>query len=452
VRVPTSVAVVGASLAGLSTVRELRAAGFAGVITVVGDEPHPPYDRPPLSKEYLAGGPEHDGALALVDDTDLAGLDAQWLLGHRAIALSTGSDGRHTVTLDGGSRVTAEAVVLATGARARWLSGCRALAGVHTLRSLDDARALRDSLSRARRLVVIGAGFIGAEVASTARAHGIDVTVVEMADAPLTGVLGTDIAGACAALHAANGVRLLTGVSVCELLGEDRVSGVVLDDGSRLAADAVVIGIGVVPNTEWIDHPDIDVDRGVRTDAQCRTGASTVYAVGDCARTYDHQLGVHHRSEHWTSATTRARVVAAAILRLPPPRPAAPYFWSHQYGRQLQFAGYRRASDTVRLVNGELTGPSFVATYERDGATVGVFAMNDPRLFTKYRKQIERALPETDAIDPAREDVVCAAVHSAALECGRPSPELRADLQRYQSGDIGAGELVHRTAVRHGAA
>jgi 3-phenylpropionate/trans-cinnamate dioxygenase ferredoxin reductase component len=449
--VPGSVAVVGASLAGLSTVRELRAAGFTGGITVVGDEPHLPYDRPPLSKEFLAPG-QHDASLVLADDTDLTGLDAQWLLGHRAIGLSTGSDGRHTVALDGGSAVTADAVVLATGARARWLPGCRALAGVHTLRSLDDARALRDSLSRARRLVVIGAGFIGAEVASTARAHGIDVTVVEMADSPLAGVLGAQIAGACTALHALNGVRLLTGTCVRELLGEGRVGGVVLDDGSRLDADAVVIGIGAVPNTEWIEHPDIDVDRGVRTDARCLTGAPSVYAVGDCARTYDHQLGEHHRSEHWTSATTQARVVAAALLGVAPPRPAAPYFWSHQYGRQLQFAGYRRPGDTMRLVDGELTGSSFVALYERDGVAVGVFAMDNPRLFTKYRKQIERALPAPDAVDEARAEAVLAAVHSAALECGGPSPELHADLHRYQAGDIDAGELVRRTAVRHGAA
>ena len=448
--IPASVAVVGASLAGLSTVRELRAAGFAGVITVVGDEPHPPYDRPPLSKDYLAGA--HDVSLALAGDADLDGLDAQWLLGHRAIGLSTGNDGRHTVALDGGARVTADAVVLATGARARWLPACRAMAGVHTLRSLDDARALRDSLSRAQRLVVVGAGFIGAEVASTARSHGIDVTVVEMADAPLAGILGAEIASACADLHAANGVRLLTGTCVRELLGEDRVTGVVLSDGNLLAADAVVIGIGAVPNTEWIEHPDIDVDRGVRTDALCRTGAATVYAVGDCARTYDHQLGEHHRSEHWTSATTQARVVAAAIMRVPPPRPSAPYFWSHQYRRQLQFAGYRRAGDVVRLVDGDPAGSSFVALYERYGVAVGVFAMDNPRLFTKYRKQIERALPAPDAVDHARAEAVSAAVHSAALECGGPSPELHADLLRFQAGDIDAGELVRRTAVRHGAA
>lgn len=412
---PTSVVVVGASLAGLSTVRELRAAGYEGPVTVIGDEPHMPYDRPPLSKEYLTGQP----SIELAESDDIDALQADWVLGRTAVGLTSDASGGHTVTLDDGSTLTAEVVVLATGARARSLPGCRPLSGVHTLRTVDDARALRGSLENARRLVVVGAGFIGAEVASTAASRGIEVTVVEMSTAPLVGVLGEEVATACTALHGLNGVTLLTGVCVSGVTGEERVTGVVLDDGTELAADVVVVGIGAIPNTEWLTHSEIAAENGFRTDDRCRTGAPGVYAVGDCATSFNVHLGAHHRSEHWTNATQQARVVAAAILGTPQAPHVAPYFWSKQYGRQLQFAGHRQSGDIVRFIDGDPGSASFVALYERDGVATAVFAMDNPRLFTRHRKLIERQLAEQVAARTA-------AVHTAGLEAGGISDELAA--------------------------
>ncbi|MEE6169989.1 MULTISPECIES: FAD-dependent oxidoreductase [unclassified Mycolicibacterium] len=438
---PTSIVVIGASLAGLSTVRELRSGGYEGRITVIGDEPHMPYDRPPLSKEYLTGEP----SLELAESDDIDALRAEWVLGRAAVGLTSDANGGHVVTLDDGSSLSADAVVLATGARARSLPGCPALPGVHTLRTVDDARALRSSLEKAQRLVVVGAGFIGAEVASTAAGRGIEVTVVEMSKAPLAGILGEEIAAACTALHAQNGVTLLTGVCVSGVTGEDRVTGVLLDDGTELAADVVVVGVGAVPNTEWLTHSEITIENGFRTDDSCRTEAPGVYAVGDCATSFNVHLGAHHRSEHWTNATQQARIVASAILGTPPAPHAAPYFWSKQYGRQLQFAGHRQPGDVVRFVDGDASAASFVALYERDGVATAVFSMDNPRLFTRHRKLIERQLAEQVA---ARTAAVNAAVHTAGLEAGAPSEELRGDLQSYEHGAIDADELVRRTASR----
>jgi 3-phenylpropionate/trans-cinnamate dioxygenase ferredoxin reductase subunit len=438
---PASIVVVGASLAGLSAVRELRAAGYEGTVTVIGDEPHMPYDRPPLSKEFLTSEP----SIELAESDDIDALRAEWRLGRAAVGLTTEDDGGHTVTLDDGSMLTADAVILATGARARSLPGCPALRGVHTLRTVDDARALRGSLENAQRLVVIGAGFIGAEVASTAASRGIDVTVVEMSAAPLAGLLGEEVAAACTRLHGQHGVRLLTGVGVAEVTGEDRVTGVRLDDGTELPADAVVVGVGAVPNTEWLTHPAITVEHGFRTDDACRTGAPGVYAVGDCAISFNAHLGKHHRSEHWTNATQQARVVTAAILGSAPAPATAPYFWSKQYGRQLQFAGHRQPGDVVRFIDGDPSAASFVALYEREGVANAVFAMDNPRLFTRHRKLIERQLAEQLS---ARAAAVEAAVATAALEAGGPSDELRGDLKSYEQGAIDAEELVRRTANR----
>ncbi|WP_406233181.1 NAD(P)/FAD-dependent oxidoreductase [Nocardia sp. NBC_01009] len=380
-----SVVVVGASLAGFSLVNALREHGHDGSITVVGDEAHLPYDRPPLSKEFL----REDVDLALGDESATG---ARWLLGRRAVGIGVTAAGPG-VTLDDGTRLAGDSLVLATGARARALPGVGALRGVHTLRTIDDAHAIRRSLRAARTLTVVGAGLIGSEIASTAAAMGIAVTIVELCHDPLTAVFGPHIGPLCASLHNANGVRLLTGVAVDRFLGDEHVNAVQLTDGTVLSADAVVIGIGAVPNTEWAADSDVQIDNGFVTDSQCRTSIPGVYAIGDCARSYDETAGAHHRSEHWTNATVQARIAAAAILGAPQRPPAAPYFWSRQYGRMLQFAGACRPTDEVRFVDGDPSTRSLTALYERDGAPVAVFAIDNPRLFTRYRKQIERLTP-----------------------------------------------------------
>ncbi|SNS38010.1 Reductase C-terminal [Geodermatophilus saharensis] len=385
----TTIAVVGASLAGLSAARALRDQSYDGRIVVIGDEVHAPYDRPPLSKEFLAGtASRQDIALGAPDDEDL---QLEWRLGTTAVGLD--SLGR-SVRLADGSAVRADGVVLATGARARRLPGGDGLDGVHVLRSLDDAIALREDLAVAERLVVIGAGFIGAEVAATARTLGLDVTVVETQPVPLAGPLGADLGAVCAQLHADHGTRLLVGTGVAGLVGTGRVEAVELTDGTRLPADVVVVGIGAAPNTEWLTHSGVALGNGVLTDARGATTVPGVVAVGDCAATWSVAAGRHVRTEHWTNALEQPATATAALLGAGGPAPTpVPYFWSDQYGARIQFAGSRREGDVVRLVEGSFADRSFLVAYERDGHPVAVLGMNQPRLFTRWRRQLRSAVP-----------------------------------------------------------
>ena len=382
-----TVAVVGASLAGLSAARSLRKQGYDGRLVVIGDEPHRPYDRPPLSKEFLAGTVTEDDLLLETDDEDLR---AEWLLGARAVGLQV--DGTERVLLlDDGREVRADGVVVATGAVARNLPGTEGLAGVHTLRTLDDARALRDELALGGRLVVIGAGFIGAEVASTAYALGLVVTVIEAAPTPLAGPLGETMGGIVSALHEAHGVRLLCGVGVKGLSGETRVDAVLLEDGRIVAADTVVVGVGARPCVEWLEGSGVELDNGVKCGADGRTSLAGVVAVGDCANWYDPQAGSHRRVEHWTGARERPEAAVAALLSWGAVEAGAsrpPYFWSDQYGVKIQFAGHAAGADSVTVEEGATGDRSFLAVYRRAGQPVAVLAMNQPRLFMRWRKQL----------------------------------------------------------------
>jgi len=379
--------VVGASLAGLSAARSLRKQGYDGRLVVIGDEPHRPYDRPPLSKEFLAGTVGEADLLLEADGEDLR---AEWLLGARAVALQV--DGAERVLLlDDGREVRADGVVLATGAAARNLPGTDGLAGVHTLRTLDDARALRDELALGGRLVVIGGGFIGAEVASTAYALGLDVTVIEAAPTPLAGPLGETMGGIVSALHEAHGVRLLCGAGVKGLSGEDRVDAVLLEDGRTVPADIVVVGVGARPCVEWLEGSGVELDNGVKCGADGRTGVAGVVAVGDCASWYDPRAGFHRRVEHWTGARERPDAAVAALLSwgaAEPGVPRPPYFWSDQYGVKIQFAGHAAGADSVTVEEGATGDRSFLAVYRCAGQPVAVLAMNQPRLFMRWRKQL----------------------------------------------------------------
>ncbi len=384
-----TVAVVGASLAGLSAARALRERSYDGRIVVVGDEVHAPYDRPPLSKEFLAGRASLDDiALGAPDDEDL-GLD--WRLGTPAVGLDPAG---RTVLLGDGSEVRADGVVLATGARARRLPGSEGLEGVHVLRTLDDATALRQDLATAGSLVVIGAGFIGAEVASTARGLGLEVTVVEALPVPLAGPLGDEMGAVVAGLHAAHGTRLLVGTGVAGLVGTGRVEAVELTDGTRLPADVVVVGIGAVPNTEWLAGSGLALGNGVLTDPHGATGNPAVVAVGDCTATWSAAAERHVRTEHWTHALEQPSTAVATLLGSTEPAPApVPYFWSDQYGARIQFAGTRRIGDAPRVVEGSTADGSFLALYERDGQPVAVLGVDQPRLFTRWRRHLRSAVP-----------------------------------------------------------
>ena len=396
-----SIAVVGASLAGLSTVRALLAEGYQGTVTVIGEERHQPYDRPPLSKGFLSG--ELDaGALGLGSPEEYAAPSVRWLLGERAVRLDPAT---RTLTLAGGRELRTDAVVIATGAAPRTVPGAEGLAGVHTLRTLDDAVALRaDLLDGSPRVVVIGAGFIGAEVASSARLLGLDVTVVEAARVPLERVLGREMGQVCGSLHADHGVRLLCGTGVAGFTadgaaGQRRVTGVRLADGRVLPADVVVVGVGVTPGTGWLAGSGVAVDDGVVCDAGGATSVPGVVAVGDVARCPDPFTGRHERIEHWTNATeqpgTAARTLLSGRSAAAPVRP--PYFWSDQYRARIQLAGHVGPGAEPRIVAGDLDSRSFVAVYRRHGHDVAVLAVNQAKLFTRLR----RTLTPTPAAVPA---------------------------------------------------
>ncbi|WP_243087988.1 FAD-dependent oxidoreductase [Streptomyces sp. 891-h] len=393
-----SITVVGASLAGLYTARALRTQGFDGRLVIVGDENHQPYDRPPLSKDFLTGAADQ-GQLALTDTDETAELYAEWYLGTSATGLDTAGG---AVLLDGDRSLDADAVVIATGASPRLLPGQApvepaepadpAVTGVHTLRTLDDAQALRDDLARGpAQVVVIGGGFIGSEVASSCSVLGHDVTVVEAAPLPLVPQLGEEMARVCAGLHADHGVTLVTGTGVAGLQRggrEGRVTGVELSDGRLLPADVVVVGIGVRPNTGWLEGSGVPLDDGVLCDAGCVTALPNVVAVGDVARVDG------SRSEHWTSATEQATVAAQNILAgsTVALHRSLPYFWSDQYGVRIQFAGRRLPTDTPRIVEGSADDRSFLACYERDGEATAVIAVNRPRPFMRKRRELMRAM------------------------------------------------------------
>ncbi|WP_191971423.1 NAD(P)/FAD-dependent oxidoreductase [Streptomyces luteolifulvus] len=380
-----TVAVVGASLAGLSAARSLRKQGYDGRLVVIGDEPHRPYDRPPLSKEFLAGT---IGAADLTLETDDEDLRAEWLLGVRATGLDSAE---RAVRLADGRAVRADGIVIATGAAARTLPGSEGLAGVHVLRTLDDALALRDALARGGRLVVIGGGFVGAEVASTAYTLGLDVTVVEAAPTALAGPLGETMGHIVSALHADHGVRLLCGVGVKGLGGEHRVDAVLLEDGRSIPADIVVVGVGARPCVEWLEGSGVALDNGVKCGADGRTSLAGVVAVGDCANWYDPRVGAHRRVEHWTGARERPDAAVAALLAwgaVEPGVPRPPYFWSDQYGVKIQFAGHAAGADSVTIEEGAPDDRNVLAVYRRAGRPVAVLGMNQPRLFTRWRKQL----------------------------------------------------------------
>ncbi|MEW2218518.1 FAD-dependent oxidoreductase [Streptomyces sp. NPDC006990] len=388
-----TITVIGASLAGLHAALALRTQGYDGRLVIVGEEHHRPYDRPPLSKEFLTGALTAD-RLSLADAEEIAELDADWLLGTRAEGLDPPS---RTVALADGRRLSTDGVVLATGAAPRTLPG-EPLAGVHALRTLDDAAALREELSRGQvRVVVIGAGFIGAEVASSCATLGHSVTVVEAAAQPLLPQLGAEMAAFCADLHTDHGVTLLTGTGVRALHpepgrsaaahgGRGRIGWVELADGRFLPADVVVVGIGVQPATGWLEGSGLVLDDGVVCDAGGATPVPGVVAVGDVAR----RAG--HRAEHWTSAMEAPAVAVRNLLAgaTVETYSAVPYFWSDQYGVRLQLAGTRSAADTVRVVEGSPEDRSFLARYERDGTTTAVLAANRPRPFTRARRELSR--------------------------------------------------------------
>lgn len=379
---PVHVAVIGAGLGGLRTIEALRRAGFPGAITLVGAESHLPYDRPPLSKQLLAGMWDTD-RIRLADHGALAEHAVSLRLGVHATALHPGR-----VDLADGTSVVADAVVIATGVVARRLQGQPA--GVHTLRTLDDAIALRQALGASASALVVGAGFIGAEVASTASTQGVAVTVLEAQDAPFAAVLGADAGDLCSRLLRENGIDLRTATAIERFV--DTTSGVAveLSDGTRLAADTAVVGIGGTPAVSWLAGTGLDLASGLRCDERGRVeGLENVWAVGDVAAWLDPSTGVHHRHEHWNSAVDQASVVARDIVGGEPVAAPIPYFWSDQFGLKIQVLGEPRRSDTVVQLHGEALGggavKGTVLGYFAAGRLVAVTGFGAPGHVARYR-------------------------------------------------------------------
>jgi NADPH-dependent 2,4-dienoyl-CoA reductase/sulfur reductase-like enzyme len=411
VRRSGTVLVVGASLAGVRSAEALRRHGHDGPIIIVGAEPHRPYDRPPLSKQVLAGSMDAALTALRVDDS----LNAEWRLSTRAVALDLdrrvvtvsrvpdGSDRPGWAAQAGGDmgagrpgdleEVAFDGLVVATGAHPRLLPGLPDLAGVHVLRTLDDAVALRRALDGQPRVAVVGAGFIGSEVAATCHARGLEVTVVEALPVPLVRALGEEIGRRCARLHTDHGVGLRLGVGVAGLAGTSRVEGVRLADGSVVPADLVVIGVGVAPTTAWLEGSGLDLADGVVCDRWCRALARgrpvpDVVAAGDVAR-WDHPVFAEAvRVEHWTNAVEQGGAAAVTLLEGAgaPVFGPVPYFWSDQYGTKIQFVG--RTGPEVRVVEGSLADDRFVAAYGRDGRLVGAVTFNRPARAMAFRSMI----------------------------------------------------------------
>jgi NADPH-dependent 2,4-dienoyl-CoA reductase/sulfur reductase-like enzyme len=363
--------VVGASLAGIRTVQALRRRGYDATITVIGAEPHLPYDRPPLSKQFLLGERGAD-QLNLIEADALAALDVELRLGTTATAVDVPARELHA----GGDRLPYETLVIATGSTPRQLAGTGGIAGVHTLRTVDDAAAIRAALVAGARVAVVGGGFIGAEVASSARALGLQVTIVDPLPALMIRGLGPDVGAAMARRHADNGVVLRLGRSITRIDGSDRVERLVLDDDSIVEADVVVVGIGVDPALSWLAGSGLDIAGGLACDAGLCAGAG-IYAVGDVARWL--APSGHRRSEHWTNAAEQANLLAAVLTGAPADYDPLPYVWSEQLGQRLQVWGEVLASDELIYLSGDADSAEFVAVSGGGGQLRGVIGFGARR-------------------------------------------------------------------------
>ncbi len=435
--------VVGASLAGARAAHSIRAAGHDGPLTLIGAEAHLPYDRPPLSKDFLTG--DRDAAsLSLDPDGTYDDLNVEVMLSTRAVGLDVEASTVDVAPTVGGSPAASgnietlpfDGLVIATGAAARSLPGTPDLAGVHTLRTLDDATAIRDGLLAGAKVAVVGGGFIGSEVAAAAKAQGCEVTVIEAALAPLVRGLGAEIGGRVGTLHADNGVELRLGVGVDRVLGSDRVEAIAMADGSRVEADLVVVGIGVVPNTAWLAGSGLRVDNGVVCDATLNCGRPGIYAVGDVARVPNKWLhpllgDEPVRVEHWTAAVEHGMAVGRNVVAPEEAQPheSVPFVWSDQYDARIQIAGHPDPSDDVEVLIGpaepslkvpnlrvsgpqasgpQASGPgastserSFLAGYRRNGRLSAVMALDAIRPFVRFRRLLSNHPSWDEALELA---------------------------------------------------
>lgn len=384
------IVIVGGGLAAARTAEQLRRSEYTGTVTIVSDEDHLPYDRPPLSKEVLRAETD-DVTLKPAEFYEENNITVR--LGNGARSLDTAAQ---TVTLADGSELGYDELIIATGLVPKRIPSFPDLAGIHVLRNYDESVALRQEAGSARRAVVVGAGFIGCEVAASLRKLGVEVALVEPQPTPLATVLGEQIGELVARVHRAEGVDVRCGVGVAEVHGSDRVEKVVLGDGTELDADLVVVGIGSHPATEWLEGSGIKLDNGVVCDDHGRASAPHVWAIGDVA-SWRHNLGHQVRVEHWSNVADQARVLVPTMLgQEPPTAVSVPYFWSDQYDVKIQCLGEPEAEDVVHIVEDD--GRKFLAYYERDGVVAGVVGGGMPGKVMKARAKIAARAPIADLL------------------------------------------------------
>ncbi|MFD9665101.1 NAD(P)/FAD-dependent oxidoreductase [Rhodococcus sp. NPDC059968] len=380
----THAVIVGAGAAGLTAGEALRRAGHAGCITIIGEEVHQPYDRPPLSKQILAGDWETD-RIQLRKSEHLEAQSLDFILGDPVTGLDRTA---HRLSLGSGSTVDYDKLIIATGVAPRHLPFGRHLAGVHTLKSIDDALALRAAVSSAGRVLVVGAGFLGTEIAATARKLGSEVVVVDPLESPLVRGLGQWMGNLVRDVHTEHGVDIRTGVGLDNFEERDhRLVGANLSDGSHVAADLAVIAIGSAPCVGWLEGSGLAVDDGVVTDQFC-LATDTIAAAGDVARFHHRGYGRSLRLEHRMNATEQSQIAAANLLAEPEDRVAfepIPYFWTDQYEYKIQAYGITPPDAKVEVVSGDVATKSFVATYSVDDQVLGVVGWNSARELRNYR-------------------------------------------------------------------
>lgn len=397
-----NVVIVGASLAGVRAAETLRSLGFEGTITMVGDERHMPYDRPPLSKNFLAGEWEAD-RVALRKPEALDDLHLTWKLGHAATALNTDTN---TVTLADGSQLQYDGLVIATGGTVRRLPHQPNIAGVHVLRTLDDAEALRAEITDGARVVVIGAGFIGLEAAATAAKRGAHVTVLEGLEAPLIRALGAEMGAAIGEVHARNGVTVRCGVQVQSINGAQHVESITLGDGETIPADVVIVGIGVTPATNWCEGSGLTIRDGIVCDENLCAGPSNVFVAGDVLRWPNAlfaDVEPDMRVEHWTNAAEQGAQAAKNLLAsmnhaVLEPYAAVPFFWSDQFDARIQCLGRPSSNARVDIVDGSVADGKWCAIYSVNDRLTAVLGVSKPKLVMPSRALLSQHTSRADAL------------------------------------------------------
>jgi 3-phenylpropionate/trans-cinnamate dioxygenase ferredoxin reductase component len=389
--------IVGASLAGAKAAETLREEGFTGRVVLVGEEPEPPYERPPLSKGYLLGSDERTAAFV----HDRAWYDKQNIELRTGVRAEAVDPAARTVTLAGGERLTYGKLLLTTGSVVRRLQVPGAeLEGVHYLRRIDHSDALRGVLTEGARVVVVGGGWIGLEVAAAARTHAAEVTLVEVDTLPLRRVLGDEVGQVFADLHADHGVDLRLGTGIREIVGTGgRVASVTLDDGTSLRADAVVVGVGITPAVELAQAAGLAVDNGVLVDAALRTSDPDIYAAGDVANADNPLLGRHIRVEHWQNALDGGPAAARSMLGRDVVYDRVPYFFTDQYDLGMEYTGYTEPGGYDQVVfRGDVPGREFIAFWLADGRVLAGMNVN----VWDVAADIERIVRSGAPVDPAR--------------------------------------------------